>query len=387
MNTLSQQEFEALFNNAAMGIITVNQPGDIIMINQFALQQFGYERDELLGRKVEMLMPERYKAIHVQNRVSYTSDKPYSRPMGTGLDLCGLRKDGTEFPVEISLSSYTLSDKIFSIAFISDVTVRNASERELLKLNNELEQKVEARTRLLSAALEKEKDLNELKSRFVSMASHEFRTPLSTILSSAYLVAQYATTEDQSKRDRHIQRIVSSVNMLTDILNDLLSVGRIEEGRMRIKPETIALASWMELVVGELRLAAKSGQTINYSHTGGTNILIDPTMLKHIIQNLVTNAVKFSAEGSRIDVQTVRHPETLTLTVADAGIGIPEKDQRYIFDRFFRATNVNHIQGTGLGLHIVVKYAELLNGIVTYESVQGQGTTFKVVFTAHNDKR
>ena len=363
-----------------MGIITVSQPGDIVMINQFALQQFGYNQEELIGRKIETLIPKRYKGVHQHHRSDYTAHNPYSRPMGAGLDLCGLRKDGSEFPVEISLSTYTINEKIFSIAFVSDITVRNTSEKELLQLNNELEQKVEERTRSLSAALEREKDLNELKSRFVSMASHEFRTPLSTILSSAYLVAQYATTEDQPKRDKHIQRIVSSVNMLTDILNDLLSVGRIEEGRMRVRPEMIPLKSWMNAIVSELETVLKTGQKISYVHKGGTEMSIDPSMLKHIIQNLVSNAIKFSPDGATIDLQTIRNEDSLELSVTDAGIGIPEKDQQHIFERFFRGTNANHIQGTGLGLHIVVKYAELMGGTVTDKSVPGQGTNFTVLF-------
>ena len=367
-----------------MGIVTVSQSSEIIMINQFALQQFGYELKEIMGAKIEALIPKRYETVHEQNRVHYTTHNPYSRPMGRGMDLCGLRKDGTEFPVEISLSSYTISEKVFSIAFISDITVRNASERELLELNNELEQKVEERTRKLSAALDREKDLNELKSRFVSMATHEFRTPLSTVLSSAYLVAQYTTAEDQPKRDKHIQRIVSSVNMLTDILNDLLSVGRIEEGRMRVRPQLIQLNSWMTAIMSELEMGLKPGQKLCYNHTGGSDMSIDPSMLKHIIQNLVTNAIKFSPEKTSIDVRTMRDENNLSLTVRDFGIGIPEKDKQHIFERFFRGTNANHIQGTGLGLHIVVKYAELMNGVVTYESAPGKGTSFRIIFTSKN---
>ena len=205
MNTLGQQEFEALFDNAAVGIITTNPSEEIVMINEFALQQFGYTRAELLGRKIETLVPNGQQVAYKAHRDNYQGNDAQSRLMGNGLDLCGLRKDKTEFPAEVSLSIYHTKEGRFSIAFVNDITRRNASEKALVQMNVELEEKVAARTHLLQEALEKAKDLSELKSRFVSTASHEFRTPLSTILSSAYLVSKYPEAEDHAKREKHIQ--------------------------------------------------------------------------------------------------------------------------------------------------------------------------------------
>lgn len=376
MNLPSRQEFEALFNNAAIGIITVDVRGDIVLVNQFALKQFGYEADELIGQKIEVLIPRRYKEKHVEHRTRYYGHNPHSRPMGTGMDLFAVKKDGTEFPVEVSLSVYNTLDGMFSIAFISDITIRKESDNALIRLNAELEQKVRERTQSLEEALEKEKELNELKSRFVSMASHEFRTPLSTVLSSTYLLAQYARTEDQPKREKHIQRIVSSVNLLTDILNDFLSVGKIEEGKIQVRFTEIDIKDTIGALVTELKTIVKPGQDIIYEHTGDNKVMLDLALVKHIVLNLVSNAIKFSPEDKPVYISTTNVRETLTLTVKDKGLGISQEDQQHLFERFFRGANVTNIQGTGLGLHIVAKYVELLHGTITFNSALGEGTEF-----------
>lgn len=375
-----KQEFEALFNNAAIGIITVDHEGNIVLINEFALKQFGYLADEIIGKKIEVLIPKRYMQRHEKHRQQYYHDNPHSRPMGTGMDLYAVKKDGREFPVEVSLSTYETEQGMFAIAFVSDISIRKQSENELVKLNAELEQKVQERTQSLSEALEKEKDLNELKSRFVSMASHEFRTPLSTILSSAYLLAKYHSTEEQPKRDRHIQRIASSVNTLNDILNDFLSVGKIEEGKIQVRFADVDIEQSIAAIINELQTIIKPGQQINYAHTGERSFFLDATMLKHIVMNLVSNAIKFSPENSSITVKTDNLKHTLTLSVRDEGIGITAEDQQHLFERFFRGENVTNIQGTGLGLHIVAKYAELMNGDIYCDSEIGNGTEFSIIF-------
>lgn len=380
MNTLNQYEFEALFDNAAIGILTIDRTGHIVMINQFALQQFGYDRTDLIGEKIEILVPARQRGAHELHRYGYHGSNPHSRAMGSDLELCGLRKNQTEFPVEISISSYDTDKGQFSVAFVNDITVRNASERALMLMNAELEAKVAERTNSLTEALAKARDLSELKSRFVSTAAHEFRTPLSTILSSAYLVSRYPETADHPKREKHVQRIISSVNLLTDTLNDFLSVGKIEEGKVHVRATMIHLPEWMQLMTDELGAILKRGQRLDYTHEGESEIVLDGTLLTHIVQNLVSNAIKFSAEDGIIRLTTSLSSNALILTVADTGIGIPEEDQKHLFDRFFRASNTVSIQGSGLGLHIVGKYAEIMNGRVSFESVQGSGTTFTVTF-------
>lgn len=380
-------EFNALFNNAAIGIIVTNAVGEIITINSFGLQQFGYELRELEGSKIEVLIPNRFREQHIKHRENYRGQNAHSRPMGIGMDLYAVKKDGTEFPVEVSISPYVTSEGQNAIVFISDITIRKESEVALLKLNAELEQKVNERTQSLSEALEKEKELNELKSRFVSMASHEFRTPLSTVLSSAYLVSKYVSSDDQHKRDKHIQRIVSSVNMLNDILNDFLSVGRIEEGRIQVRFSEFNITNFIAELSSEMQPIFKNGQYINYQHSGFEEVYLDPALLKHIVMNLLSNAIKFSPENRPIDIRTVNEDRgRLVLSVKDSGIGISLEDQAHLFERFFRGSNVTNIQGTGLGLHIVAKYAELMNGHIQAQSELEKGTEFIITFNLLNEE-
>jgi signal transduction histidine kinase len=227
-------------------------------------------------------------------------------------------------------------------------------------------------------ALEKEKELGELKSRFVSMASHEFRTPLSTILTSAYLLSKYVTTEEQPKRDKHLERIISSVNTLTDILNDFLSLGKMEEGKIFARPVSFNVREFITGIVNEMAPIEKKGQTIQYQHKGEEMVILDKGLLKQIVLNLLSNAIKFSSDETQIEVKTVHHTDALELKVKDYGMGISRGDQKHLFERFFRGANAMNIQGTGLGLHIVARYAELMNGNVTCKSELEKGSEFIV---------
>ncbi|MGN6476182.1 MAG: sensor histidine kinase [Flavipsychrobacter sp.] len=232
----------------------------------------------------------------------------------------------------------------------------------------------------LFKALENEKELGQMKTKFISIASHEFRTPLSTILSSAYLAAKYGKTEDQPKREKHLHRIVSSVTTLTDILNDFLSVGRLEEGKIHVRFSSIDVKLQTKTVVGEINTILKKGQRIFYNHTGDNEFYLDLALYKHIVINLLSNAIKFSPENASIYINTDIDKDKMTLSVKDNGIGIFEEDKRHLFERFYRGSNVGNIQGTGLGLHIVSKYVELQKGIIDCISEPGNGTEFIVRF-------
>ncbi len=395
----SSNHFEALFNYATMGILITDSHGSITAINPFALNEFGYTQHELIGRKIETLIPTRYHPNHEGHREKYFSS-PQSRPMGLGMDLFALRKDGTEFPVEVSLGNYANNGDKYVIAFISNIAIRKQAESEIIKLNDELESTVEQRTEQLthtlhaleqskeelSKALEKEKDLGELKSRFVSMASHEFRTPLSTVLSSSYLIQKYVASQDYQKIDKHLERIVSSVNMLTGILNDFLSLGKIEEGKIQVRRVDFGIEDCILTIVNEMKDTLKYQQSVSYTHDGEENVSLDPGLFRHIIQNLISNASKFSPADKPIQINTANQEGTLTLSVKDFGIGISKEDQNHLMERFFRGSNVANIQGTGLGLHIISKYAELMNGHVECISELGIGTEFIVKFNLSESK-
>lgn len=362
----SQQKFEALFQHASMGILVANSRGEIELANNFLLQQFGYSSaEELIGSKVEQLIPNRYRNYHEKHRTGYIK-KPQARPMGVGMDLFAVRKDGTEFPVEISLSNYSTDGSIFAIAFISDITRRKEIETAMLEQKKELS---------------KEKELSDLKSRFVSMASHEFRTPLSTILSSASLLAKYTESGDQEKRDKHIHRIKSSVNNLNDILNEFLSIGKIEDGKLAAHFTDLNIRELFTAICNEMQGIAKAGQQVIYKHEGNETVHLDPVLLRNIIINLLSNAIKFSPEGGAIVLTSTVSPSEIILSVKDSGIGIAPQDQEHLFERFFRGINVTNIQGTGLGLHIVGKYIELMKGQIHFISELEKGTEFIIKFT------
>ncbi len=532
-------QFEAFFNHASLGIIVVTAAGKIVSANPFLLNAFGYSIEEVMGQDVEILIPEKFRHYHTAHRANYAAH-PSNRPMGSGRNLFGVKKDGTEFPVEISLSHVQLEEESLLIGFVTDISLRVQDAAEIVAINRRLEEKIAERTKQLESTLQqledsnrqlalvntyqksiidnaavmlfvtnpdgiiqffnneavsitgykpeeiigicspvmfheqkdlemckqellqdhgiqvasdleaitekanrnalrsiechyikkdghvfpvsltitpvcnhvkeligylgvvidiserkkaeaelreslkKEKKLGELKSRFVSMASHEFRTPLSTVLSSAYLAEKYTTTEEQPKRERHLHRIISSVNSLTEILNDFLSVGKIEEGKVQVRLSEFNMKKAVTALVYDMHANLKKGQSVHYEHQGPEMVQLDASLLKHILLNLLSNAIKFSFEDNEIEIRTkVSHSEIM-LSVKDQGIGISIEDQEHLMERFFRASNATNIQGTGLGLHIVSKYAEQMNGKIYCESDIERGTTFRIIFKPIN---
>lgn len=402
------RQFEALFNYATIGIIITNQKGEILNFNKQAEQLFGFKKDEILGKLIEILIPVASRTAHIQYRAMF-NEQPHPRKMGEGRDLKALRKDGTSFPVEVSLSYYKIEEETFVLAFVVDITYRKKGElimlqqkeelqritSEIKKLNIELELKVEARTKMLretlvelerskqelSEAFEAEKELSELKSRFVTMASHEFRTPLSTILSSAYILQQYTKEEDQSKREKHIERIRNTVYGLRSILEDFLSLGKLEEGTIEANMEWVNPDEFNELlfsVVNSMQPGFKSGQTVQWEQKVQQKVYLDKNLLTNILMNLISNASKFSGESTVITITCKLVEDELILSVQDRGIGISEEDQQHLFERFFRAKNASNIQGTGLGLNIVSKYLELMGGSVKMESKLDKGSSITI---------
>ncbi len=408
---LDSDAFREIFQSMSEGIIIVDDSGKIVAANPVSEQIFGYDKDELNGSNLESLLPHRYRGRHATFRESF-NHHPEPRRMGFGRDLQALRKDGTEFPVEISLSFTRVKGQLLVMAFISDISERKKaeealkrSEEQLLVYAAELEKKVEARTQALNntivkleeevrerkraeedvrKAFEKERELNELKSKFVSIASHEFRTPLSAVLSSASLISQYQDKGEIEKVTKHVARIKSSVSHLTSILNDFLSLGKLEEGRTEIKMELIALGDFLTEVREELVETLKPGQDIEIKCNTRIEFQTDVRILRNILFNLISNASKYSDPGKKIFVNCNLQNDKITFHVEDEGIGIPEDDFKHMFDRFFRASNAGNTQGTGLGLNIVKRYADLLGGSVTFSSRYGEGSTFSIALPLNN---
>ena len=392
----------SLFENATEGFIVTDSKGIIFLVNPSACHMFNYQTDELIGQKIEILIPSQYKRTHVALRDGFYKD-PQNRVMGHNRDLHGEKKGGTNFPVEVSLSTYLRDGERYVIAFIIDITRRKEIEKSMLqqqqqlekitndmrKLNAELEAKVEERTIILkealqrleesqaelNQALDKERQLNEIKGRFVSMASHEFRTPLSTILSSASLMSKYTTGEEQEKRTRHIEKIKASVKHLNDLLEDFLSLGKLDEGKIGAIATKFNLPEVVTETTEDIKGILKTGQQVYCEHEGDSVVLTDKKLIKNILINLISNAVKFSEENTAINIRSKVEDSTATISVQDQGIGISEEDQEHLFSSFFRGKNAMNIQGTGLGLHIVKRYLDLIGGSAVLKSKLGEGTT------------
>lgn len=410
---------EAIFNAAIDGIVTISQEGKIATLNPAAARLFGYDPTEVIGRNIDMLMPAPYR----QNHNAYISNYLNTgkrKIIGIGREVEGVKKDGTIFPIRLAVSEIIIDGKRNFAGIIHDLSDVKAAEEKVLTLNRELEEKNENLEQLvlerteklanvvdkllatneqlgnevrereavenslrqreaeLEEALNKEKELNALKSRFVSMASHEFRTPLSTILSSIELVEAYQDA-DNTRALKHITRIKSSVSTLTSILNDFLSLSRLEEGKVEAQPEWFNLQDFCLAVIDEMRGQLKRGQKIVHEESGtGRDIFLDKKFLKIVFFNLISNAIKYSPEDKPIRCITRIQENMLAIAIQDQGLGIPKEDQPHLFTRFFRAHNVENIQGTGLGLNIVKRYIELLNGTIRFESNLGFGTSFFV---------
>lgn len=491
--------YEILFDTIGEGLIIVSKEGVIVDANYRAHELFGYNDGNLAGQKVELLLPKSLREKHVKVREEFHAS-PKNRQMGSGMNLKAIRKDGSDFYVEISLNHFNSKGETFVAALITDISKRVDQEARILELNKNLEKKVKERTKELvksqelyeavarnfpngtinvfdknlnyvfaegrelhkagitskkligtsyldrlseeirpkikralenvlkgekedfelefrggyyhinavplrsegknidqillvernvteqkiiekqqQEALEKEKRLNDMKSRFVSMASHEFRTPLSTVLSSVSLIEKYLEKGQIENTEKHTQRIRNAVKGLTDILNDFLSVDKLENQSAEVKLSTFDYRDYAFEISEEIKSICKKGQILEFSCDGKkTEIESDPKILKNVLYNLLSNAIKYSKEGEKIVFSSKIDEKELTIIVQDFGMGIPKKEQAQLFNRFFRAANVFNIEGTGLGLHIVKKYLEMLNGEISFVSEESVGTTFTI---------
>ena len=528
--------FQSIFQSSVEGILVVDVDGIIIKANPASEELFGYDAGELIEQKVESLMPKKFKKNHQSHRKGYVA-KPKARRMGQDLELWGLKKNGSQFPLEISLSPTIIKEKQFVIAFIIDTSKQKKTERKLkfsqtqLKTHSEeLEGKVSSRTSELTttvqklvasnlsledqiqetkdaeksaaaskslfsaiaknfpngfiivfnpnfemlliegeaiiklgldkmvfedksvddiaifsekqktklkqdilktiagehlrfeimyrnqyfsvntiplldddnvisnalfvysditaqkkieqdsqSALKKEQELNELKSRFVSMASHEFRTPLSAIQTSAILIGKQNEAGNEQKREKYVTQIKNNVKNLVVILNDFLSLSKLEEGKVTANKEPFDFVDLSKTLIEEVSMTKKIGKNIVFSSPGHPiSLNLDPKLVRHILMNLLSNAIKYSPKNTDINIKIEERDQYVSLEIQDQGIGIPEEEQDKLFERFFRAKNAQNIQGTGLGLNIVKQYVELMDGTIDFKSKTNKGSTFLV---------
>lgn len=394
-----QQIFNLLTDAVSEGIVIVNQEQQVVAVNDTLAQLFGYNKEDLINQSLHLLIPKKAHKTHVKHVGDFLKNSE-KRIMGQGRELNGVRKDGSLFPVEVGLKPFEACEELFVMAIVIDISLRKAQEQEMKELNTQLEQMVNDRTAALQQgikklekeierrkeaenkikeALRKERELNELKTKFLSLVSHEFKTPLGGIMTSSTLIGKYVKEDQQEKRLKHINTITSKVKYLNNILDDFLSVERLETGKVNYKLNTFPLSKVINEVIYNANMLLKEGQLINYPEKiDAIELTFDEKVLELVLTNLVNNAIKYSPENTVIDIQVLNLGKKLEIEISDKGIGIPKKEQKYIFNRYFRAENALLNQGTGIGLNIAKSHLENLGGDITFESVENSGSSFKV---------
>lgn len=414
MNIESDLLLKAIIESTSDGIIVIDCKGIIHFVNDSTCQLFGYSRAELVGVSMNVLLPSGVKPKHHDQYLHNYVETGHAKVIGIGREVEGKRKDGTNFPFWINVNETKIEDKIFFTGLVHDLTEQKKTERALTALAKDLEKKIAQRTKELAQsvnkllkinvqlekeiknkesseialkhsqetlmiALQQEKNLNEMKSRFLSMASHEFKTPLSAILSSASILKRYTESDQQDKREKHIEKIKRMIRQLNDVLNDFLSVERLDGNDIEVTKGVFVIRDFMTNVIEEMEGILKQGQTIVVNYLADVkDIYQDAHVLRIVLRNLLSNAAKYSEEEKKIEVEINKMGSNLIIRIKDEGIGIPKKEQAYIFTRFYRSTNASNIKGTGLGLAIAQRYLNALGGEISFTSEYRKGSIFEI---------
>ncbi len=368
---LAERKFRALIENAPDAILQVNPAGAIVIANHTAEKLFCYTRAELIGQNVDLLVPDANRASHPAHRKTL-ADAGLSRPMGLGLDLFAQRKDGTRFPVEISLSPMNTENGVYVTAVIRDVTERKLTEQRVQSLQESYMTELEARHK------EAER-LNQLKSEFMASISHELRTPLHTIIGFAELMQEQDEGLLNFKQQRFMKHIQVDSEHLLGLINDVLDLSRIEAGGLHLRTEPVRLLLNMAEAITAIQPYAESRLvTIRLVGDTDVSVLADPMRLRQILYNLLSNAAKFSLPGGEVHVESVLDGDVVRVTVSDTGLGIAPEERSHIFEKFYQVglTSSGVREGTGLGLAICKQLVEMQQGTIWVESELGKGSKF-----------
>ena len=375
----SYLRFRDLLEAAPDAIFEVEQDGTVILLNAAAEAMFGYSRDELLGQLVEELIPQPLRAVHQQHRGRY-SEHPATRSMGAGIELLALRKDGSEFPVEISLSPIRSAQGTRVIAVVRDITERKRAEAEINSLQRQFTASLAEANHQLEIRNREVEKANRLKSEFLASMSHELRTPLHTIIGFSDLLAEELRGPLNETQKRFVEHIRNDSRHLLELISDTLDLSKIEAGRLRLQPEEFsaseALGGWIE----KLRaLANNKKQTIVENYAADLFVYADPVRLKEILYNLVSNAIKFTGDEGTITIEAQHAPGGASFRITDNGIGIAEPEHAAIFDKFYQlgSTTSGVREGAGLGLAITKSLVELHGGQIRVHSKPGAGSVFE----------
>ena len=375
------EKLRNILNEVSHGIVLINEKYIIKELNGPAVTMWGLKEEDLLGKKLTSLVSE--DCIDECN--AYLKKCRNQKPNTVDIQAFDFESKSNEFiRLEMDFNHFFRNSddgQVYSIGLVYDVTDKAELEDEI---KHHKKSKVS-----IQKKLEKELELSDMKSRFISIASHEFRTPLAGILSSIDLAERYLNAEQEKwnqfnnkpKVESHFNSIKNSINHLTATLNQFLSLGKLEEGEVTHNPKKLNLYEILERQIKEFEPLTKDGQVIHFKFKGEKKeVFMDGNMLRNIITNLISNAIKYTPEHKNIWINAETNTDGIDILVKDEGCGIPEAEQKNMFRRFFRAKNVVNIQGTGLGLTIVRRYMEMMNGTITFESEENIGTTFRLKF-------
>lgn len=397
--------YKICFDSLIEGICVANQEGRIVMINSAIEEIFGYKKAELVGQKIDILIPKSLHKAHFEHFKTY-SKFPRKYKKGKGREFVGIHKNGSILDLEIGLNYFIHEESFFAKAVISDIGTRKENELGIKEKNKNLEIEVKRQTmklrdavinleksnlklkeeikeRILAEksakkAFEKEKELNAMQTKFMSLASHEFKTPLSGILSSASLIDKYNEINSKEKVQSHSGKIKTLVNQLNTILDDFLFLEKTESDNYFFQLSRFKICELLSRLIEDANMILKDGQRIELESCAlPIELMQDKKVIDIILRNILYNAIKYSKKDSIIKIK-IELNEHLKIVIKDQGIGIPRDAQEFVFDRFYRAKNVLHIKGTGIGLNIVKKHMEKLNGSVELKSEEHKGTTVTI---------
>ena len=375
----SEMKFRSVAQSASDAIVSADDRGMIFAWNKGAQIIFGYDEEEILGKSLTVLMPEQYQERHLRGLERMRAGGE-GHILGRTIELAGVRKDGTEFPLELSLAMWKTGAGTFYTGIIRDITERKRAEQALQALTVSLEEKVKERTAELEVARDQALVATKLKSEFLASMSHELRTPLNAIIGFSEVLSEKMFGELNAKQQEYILDILSSGRHLLSLINDILDISKVEAGRMELELSTFGISALLESTVALVRERAKrSGvQLTTEIDPRCAEFTADERKVKQVLLNLLSNAVKFTPRGGQVSLKASLIDNAMNISVTDTGVGIAPEDQQRVFEEFYQASGdySRKREGTGLGLALAKRYVELHGGHIWVQSEVGHGSTF-----------